>query len=181
MVLTVHVPAWQLEEELAVLSVGDTLDTWLRLEESSWPGHPPERIHRLSGVARAIPSWDGAGLGTHPTAIVSGDATVHWDAPRPVTGPVEVVGVVSTTDIDAPDGFPTTRGVVLRARMEWQHYRLGEDRVRRLVVGLSRYEDVRSTYLPPPEPDRPPARPGTIEAVWAGVLVDLDVPGHVSS
>ena len=74
---------------------------------------------------------------------------LYWEAPDPVEGPVEVIGMVGTNNIDAPDGFPETTGVVRRIRMEWRDYLMGSDKSWREVSGGLRYEEVPATYFPP--------------------------------
>ncbi|WP_207950225.1 hypothetical protein [Nocardioides ochotonae] len=171
--LTVHVPAWHLEEDGAVIVVGDQLGAWLEFRESSRGDQGPDQHHRLTGLARAIPPWAGAEGGRHPTVIDADGATIYWDAPRPVTGPVDLIGVVSANNLDAPDGLPMTEGLVKRVRMEWQDYRPGDGAAWCPVPGTARYEDLESSYLPPPGPIDPATR-----AVWTGVLVDLEVTGN---
>ena len=104
MVLTVHVPAWHLEEDCVVVAVGDHLSTWLEFREGTRGGMPHQAQHRLTGLARPAPGWDGAEWGRHPTIVDSDGAAIYWDAPRPVAGPVDVTGVVSANNVDAPDG-----------------------------------------------------------------------------
>ena len=65
-------------------------------------------------------------MGRHPTIVDSDGAAIYWDAPRPVAGPVDVTGVVSANNVDAPDGFPMTAGVVTRVRMSRQDCRSGD-------------------------------------------------------
>lgn len=178
--LTVLIPAWHLEEDAAVVSVGDHLSTWLEFHESTRWDQPPVRQHRLRGLARVIPAWPGAESGRHPTVIEALDATIYWDAPQPASGAVDVTGVVSANNVDAPDGFPETEGVVTRVRMEWQAYQPGDNSVSYPVPGTSRYEDLQTSYLPGPEPIDSTAHADRL-FVWTGVLVDLDVTGNEPS
>ncbi|NPC97440.1 hypothetical protein [Nocardioides sp. zg-DK7169] len=168
--LTVHVPAWRLEEDGAVIVVGDQFGAWLEFRESSRGDQAPDQHHRLTGLARAIPPWAGAEGGRHPTIIDADGASIYWDAPQSVTGPVDLLGVVSANNVDVPDGFPTTEGLVTRVRMEWQECRPGDDTAWYPVPGTARYEDLQSSYLPHAGSLDPATR-----AVWTGVLVDLEV------
>ncbi|MQW76078.1 hypothetical protein GHK92_09340 [Nocardioides sp. dk4132] len=170
--LTVHVAAWQLEEDGGVIAVGDQLAAWLEFRESSRGDQGPDQHHRLTGLARAIPPWAGAEGGRHPTVIDADGATIYWDAPRPVTGPVGLIGVLAANNVDAPDGFPMTEGLVTRVRMEWQDHRPGDGAAWYPVPGTARYEDLQSSYLPHAGPIDPVTR-----VVWTGVLVDLEVTG----
>jgi hypothetical protein len=170
-VLTVHIPAWHLEEDGDVITVGDHLSTWLEFHENTRWDQPPDQQHRLTGLARALPAWLGAESGRHPTIIGTDEATIYWDAPEPTSGPVEVTGVVSANNVDAPDGFPTTAGVVTRVRMEWQHYQSGDNNDWYPVPGTARYEDLTSSYLP----IEPAGHADTTRVVWTRVLVDLEV------
>ncbi|WP_395695264.1 hypothetical protein [Nocardioides sp.] len=176
MALTVYVPQWYLEEDEAVVALGDQLSTWLVFYESARWDRPPDHPQRLVGAARTIPMWPGAERGRHPTVIEVGGAPIYWDAPEPTNGPVEVTGTVCANDQDAPDDFPPTDGVVTRVRMVWQDYRPGENHVWYPVPGTTRYEDLDSSYLPHLDLTDPTAR-----VVWTGVLVDLDVTGSQPS
>lgn len=174
--LVVHVPAWHLEEDGAVVTVGDHLSTWLEFHESTRWDQPPDRQSRLTGSAGAISSWPGAEYGRHPTVIDVHGAAVYWDAPEPTSGPVDVTGVVSANIVDAPEGFPVTTGIVTRVRMEWQDHEPGDDGAWYPVPGTARYEDLRVSYLPRHEFTDAPARAREMFA-WSGVLIDLDVTG----
>ena len=100
----------------------------------------------------------------------------------------EITGVVSLNNIDAPDGFPATRGVIRRVRMEWQATGTGTDGQRVSLPGAaSHYEEVPVGYLPGyddgPGPGFPRA-PAAISAQalrWSGCLVDLDTGAPVAS
>lgn len=116
-------------------------------------------------------------------------ATLCWDAPRPVDGSVELTGVVSLNNIDAPDGFPVTTGIIRRVRMEWQATGTGTDGQPMSLPpdARSHYEDVPVSYLPGydagPGPGFPHA-PAAISAQalrWSGCLVDLDPFAPVAS
>jgi len=174
MLLTVWVAEWVLDEDRRTLRVGDALAEWLTVTEFERLAHvPPEQLQTIRGVARAIPPWPGTEGGHHPVSITVAGATLYWDAPRPVDGSVELTGVVSLNNIDAPDGFPVTRGVIRRVRMEWQ--------ATGTAPGVTpRYEDVPVSYLPDYDSGPPVGLPGTSTATslralrWSGCLVDLE-------
>ena len=98
-------------------------------------------------------------------------------------GTIEVTGTISLNNIDAPDGFPTTHGVVRRVRMAWQEFefakgggRLGPKPGTHLL-----YEDVLASYLPTFD-DSPPRsiadrdhRRDLSSLRWTGCLIDLDL------
>lgn len=172
MLLIVFIPAWHLDEDDVVVAVGDHLSTWLEFHESSRWDQPRDRQFRLTGFARAVPTWSGAERGRHPTVVETDGSTVYWDAPHPVTGPVDVTGVVSANNVDVPEGFPVTTGIVTRVRMEWQDHWLGDDGAWHPVPGTARYEDLPSSYLPREAAISPG---GTTHETWTGVLVDLEV------
>ncbi len=65
----------------------------------------------------------GADLHRHPVRLDIGAAAAYWDAPAPMTGPVEVNGYLELNRIDAPDDFPSTIGIIRRVRMQWRRYR----------------------------------------------------------
>jgi hypothetical protein len=71
----------------------------------------------------------------------------------PVLGtwrPIDVVGSISSNNVDAPDGFPDVRGVIRRVRTEWQPVAASEtDRL------LAPVADARTR--------------------WTGCLIDLDL------
>lgn len=190
MLLTVWVPAWVLDEDLRTLRVGDALAEWLTVTEVERLAHvPPEHLQTIRGVARPLPPWPGTEDGHHPVAISVAGATLYWDAPRPVDGSVELTGVVSLNNIDAPDGFPVTRGVIRRVRMEWRATGTGTSgqRVPPPPGASSHYEEVPVSYLPRyddgPGPGFPHA-PAAISAQalrWSGCLVDLDPDAPVPS
>lgn len=190
MVLTVWVAEWVLDEDRRTLGVGDTLSEWLTLEEvERLPHVPPERVQSIRGLARPLPRWPGTEDGHHPVSISVDGATLYWDAPRPVDGSVELTGVVSLNNIDAPDGFPVTRGAIRRVRMEWQATGTGTDgkRVSLPPGAASHYEDVPVSYLPGYD-DGPgpgfPLDPAAISAQalrWSGCLVDVEPDAPVAS
>lgn len=128
MLLSVWVAEWVLDEDRRTLGVGETLTEWLTFTDvERLPHVAPECVQTIRGLARPLPRWPGTEDGHHPVSISVDGATLYWDAPRPVDGPVELAGVVSLNNIDAPDGFPVTRGVIRRVRMEWQATGTGTD------------------------------------------------------
>ena len=88
---------------------------------------------------------------------------------------MDVIGVVSANNVDAPDGFPLTNGIVSRVRMQWQDYRLGQNHAWHPISGTARCEDVTSSYLPDPGLPDPAQHAEATRLTWTGVLVDLDV------
>jgi hypothetical protein len=176
------VAEWVLDEDRRTLGVGETLAEWLTFTEvERLPQVAPDRVQTIRGLARPLPRWPGTEDGHHPVSISVDGATLYWDAPRPVDGPVELAGVVSLNNIDAPDGFPVTRGVIRRVRMEWQATGTGTDGQRVSLPGAAiHYEDVPVSYLPGYDDGPGPGfrlTPAAIAAQalrWSGCLVDLD-------
>lgn len=160
MILTLRVPTWELEENGRVLSVGDEFSSWLTFQEADRASALAEDVQVISGVARPLPSWPGAGLGRRPVQIDLVGAALYWEAPEQVEGAVEVVGTICTNNLDAPDGFPDTTGVVRRVRMEWRDLVLGPDGSLQPVADGLRYEEVSRTYFPPIEFEEPDAEAG---------------------
>jgi hypothetical protein len=152
MVLTVRVWDWELEESGRILSIGDEVRSWLTFEETR-PGAPAsETVSVVRGVAVPLPAWPGAGLGRHPARIDVEGGSLYWDAPEPVAGSIEVEAVISTNNVDAPEGFPETSGVVRRVRMMWDFFVFGPEGFWRGTGEPTRYEEVTSTYVPAREP-----------------------------
>jgi len=188
MVLSVWVAEWILDQDRRTLSVGETLAEWLTFTEvEGLPHVPPGQLQTIRGVARALPRWPGTEDGRHPVSISVDGATLYWDAPRPVDGPMEITGVVFLNNTDAPDGFPVTRGVIRRVRMEWQATgtETNGQRVPPPPGASIHYEDVPVSYLPgyDDEPGFPHA-PAAISAQalrWSGCLVDLEPDAPVPS
>lgn len=216
-IFRVWIPAWQLEEETRALRVGDELSSWLTFREAAEVSPPAEAVHVVEGTARPLPDWPGATLGRHPLQIDVAGGALYWDAPEPIEGAVAVAGIVCTNNVDAPDGFPETTGVVRRIRMEWHDFVMGANGSWRSERTASRYEEVPATYFPAAEAEdvdpeveaelarrareaydrevsqgrlrrgdrltvalpahRPAPPPGTNEARWTGVLIDLDIGG----
>ena len=184
MIVAVWVVDWYLDEDRRVLRAGDTIASWLRFEDAErLQLRPNERLQTIRGVARALPRWPGTEDGRHPVAIDIDGGTLYWDAPERLEGTIEVTGTISLNNIDAPDGFPTTHGVVRRVRMAWQEFefakgggRLGPKPGTHLL-----YEDVLASYLPTFD-DSPPRsiadrdhRRDLSSLRWTGCLIDLDL------
>ena len=184
MILTVWVVEWYLDEDRRVLHVGDTISSWLTIEDAErLQPRPHERVQTVRGVARALPRWSGARDGRHPVAVDIDGGTLYWEASESVEGTIEVTGTIALNNVDAPDGFPTTGGVVRRVRMEWQEYEFAGDgsRVRPTPGTHPLYEDVLASYLPTFDdcPTRSIAhgdeRRDVSSLRWTGCLIDLDL------
>ena len=164
MIVRLWIPDWQLEDDRRVLTVGDRFSTWLTFDESERFDGPAERVQEIRGVARPLPTWPGAERDRHPVQIHVDGGDLYWDAPEPVEGAVEIAGSVSSNNVDAPDGFPTSSGVVRRIRMEWHELVMRPDGSGHDPHGQVSYEEVTATYFPPLERPlvNPAAEPGTI-------------------
>jgi hypothetical protein len=151
-ILTVRVPEWELHEDARVLAVGDEVSFWLTFDEAERGALSADLVQVIRGVARPVPRWPGAEFQRHPTRVDLDGAALYWNAPQSVAGAVEIVGTVSSNNVDAPQGFPETRGVVRRVRMEWQELVL-VDQVGTWSneTGEARYEEVPVSYLPATE------------------------------
>jgi hypothetical protein len=147
-IVKVLVEEWELEESGRVLSVGDEVSFWLTFQEADGVEVSAEEVQTIQGVARPLPTWAGGKSGRHPVHIDIAGGALYWDAPAPFEGAVEVAGRISSNIVDAPDGFPETRGVVRRLRMVWHEYANGPDGMWTHERGGPRYEEVSSTYLP---------------------------------
>lgn len=158
MLLTVLVSDWELEESGRILSVGDRDRFWLTFAEVGRGARAPEPVSAIRGVAVPLPDRPGAELGRHPVRIDLDAGALYWDAPEPVTGAIDVVGTISTNDVDVPEGFPETSGVVRRLRMVWQDFVFSPGGVWRSTGDGSRYDEVTSTYFP--ASDRTALAPG---------------------
>lgn len=154
-ILTVRVPTWELEESHRVLGVGDEVSSWLTFYETDRTSALAEDVQVISGKVRPLPNWPDAGLGLRPVQIDLAGGALYWEATDPAEGVVEVVGTVYTNNLDAPDGFPQTTGVVRRIRMEWQDVELGQDGSWHRVADGLHYEEVSQTYFPPIEIEEP--------------------------
>jgi hypothetical protein len=177
--LTVRVSDWELESSARVLNVDDEHRCWLTFQEVEPSASSEAGIAVIRGVAVALPTWPGQEFGRHPVRIDVDNGAFYWDAPEPVTGEVEVRGTVSTNDVDAPDGFPETTGVIRRLRMVWHDVVMGPQGKWIWTSEGPRHEEVASTYLPAHErwpPVRTPREtaPDTKETWWTGVLMDLE-------
>jgi hypothetical protein len=84
---------------------------------------------------------------------------------------------VSSNDVDAPDGFPATTGVVRRIRMEWREFVQFKSREWRNENGRARYEVVPVTYFPVEDHGLGSPALGTKPSAWTGVLIDLETTG----
>lgn len=175
MVLTVEVSDWELEESGRIVRVGDDVRLWLIFEEAARSVPGTQRASRLRGRAVPLESWPGAEFGRHPTRIDVEGGAVYWDAPEPVSGPIEAVGTIRSNTVDAPDGFPGTSAVVRRLRMVWDDVVVGTDGDP--VVAATRYEEVASTYVPRRRAPARSAGEAAIDRRWAGVLMDLETAG----
>ena len=131
---------------------GDREQFWLTFEEAERRAPATEQVNLIAGVAFPLPTWPGAELGRHPVRIDVDGGALYWDAPEQVSGPIEVAGTVSTNNVDAPEGFPETSGVVRRVRMVWADSVIDPQGVWRGTGEGIRYEEVTSTYFPVPEP-----------------------------
>lgn len=165
MIVSVWAVEWYLDEDRRVLAVGDAITSWMTFEDAEQHPAPGERLQTVRGVARALPRWPGAEDGRHPVAIDVPGGTFYWDAPERVEGAIEVTGSISFNNVDAPDRFPVTHGVVRRVRMEWQECVERDGRAGPSPQAEPRYEDVSASWFPPD--DRPER--------WTGCLVDLDL------
>ena len=152
MLLTVEVSVWELEESGRVLSVGDQEQFWLTFEEAERRAPATERVNVIRGVVVPLPTWPGAEFGRHPVRIDVEGGALYWDAPERVTGPIEVAGTISINNVDAPEGFPETSGVLRRVRMVWADFVISPEGVWRSTGEGTRYEEVTSTYFPVHEP-----------------------------
>lgn len=152
MLLTVGVSEWELEESGRVLSVGDQEQFLLTFEKAERRAPATERINVIRGVAVPLPTRPGAEFGRHPIRIDVEGGALYWDAPERVSGAIEVLGTISTNNIDAPEGFPETTGVLRRVRMVWNGFAISREGVWRSTGEGTRYEDVPSTYFPVREP-----------------------------
>lgn len=115
---------------------------------------------------------DGACCGVGARIDVS-PAALYWDAPEPVQGDVQLVGVVRRNTVDAPAGFPVSRGTVRRVRMERRDFGQTTPRTWEPVNAKAGYEDVAASYLPVND-----LRPETsIVTTWTGVLLDVEMVG----
>ena len=106
---------------------------------------------------------DGACCGVGARIDV-GPAALYWDAPEPVQGDVQLVGVVRRNTVDAPAGLPVSRSTVRRVRMDRRDFGQTAARTWEPVNAKAGYEDVAASYLPVNDL-RPEA---SIVTTWAG-------------
>ncbi len=172
--VNVFVPGWVLVEDMWVVTVGDALDCWLTFEEAGRWAVPLERLHRVEGIAASLPGWPGRERDRYPVRIDVGGAALYWDAPTDVQGRVGPVGHVEFNNVDAPEGFPQTRGIVRAVRMEWRDY-VSDNGVEWVPADdRAQYGRVEASTVPFGD-DQPPMRGR--RTVWTGVLLDLEVGG----
>ena len=179
MLLTVEVPRWQLEESGRVLSIGDHVKSWLTFEEAQRRAPEAGRYNLIHGCAVPLGPWPGAEFGRHPTRIDVEGGALYWDAPQRVAGRLDVAGTISTNNVDAPEGFPETSGVVRRVRMVWSDFNKSPKEGVWLSAGEEpSYEDARSTYIPEAEAKpHTPLLAGSRKTRWTAALIDLDTGG----
>lgn len=179
MILVVHVPEWVMDEDRRVVAVGDPFLSWLTMDEAERDFVPSQSVSRVKGQARLLPDWPGAEDQRFPVQVDLGAAALYWDAPAPIEGPIDMCGVIRHNNVDAPDGFPETRGVVRRVRMEWRTFDGDGQGEFEVTNEPAHYEDVDSSSLPG-WPDSLPGWPDmngteTMATLWTGLLVDIDI------
>jgi hypothetical protein len=152
MLLTVRVSDWELEESGRILRAGKQERFWLTFEEAGGGRSATELVNMVRGVAVPLHAWPGGEYGRHPIRIDVDGGALYWDAPERIAGPMEAAGTVSVNNVDAPDGFPATLGVLRRLRMMWHDVVIGPQGVWRSTGEATRYEDVTSTYFPVRQP-----------------------------
>lgn len=101
-----------------------------------------------------------------------GAAVLYWDAPTPVEGPIDIRGVIRHNNVDAPNGFPETVGVVSRVRMEWRTFNGDGFGGFEVTKEPAQYEKVDTSYLPN-WPDMDGTEP--MVTLWTGLLLDIDI------
>lgn len=171
-ILVVHVPEWVMDEDRRVVAVGDSFRSWLTMDEEERHFVPSESVSRIQGQARLLPDWAGAEYQRFPVRVDLGAAALYWDAPAPVEGPIDIRGVCRHNNIDAPNGFPETIGVVRRVRMEWRTFEGNGKGDFEVTNKPALYENVRVSSLPQwPEPGSREA----MAALWTGLLLDIDI------
>lgn len=171
-ILVVHVPEWVMDEDRRVVAVGDPFRSWLTMDEEERDFVPSESVSRIKGRSRLLPNWPGAEYQRFPVRVDLGAAALYWDAPAPVEGPIDIRGVIRQNNIDAPNGFPETVGVVRRVRMEWRTFDGDGDGGFEVTNDPAHYEDVRISSLP--ERHEPGSRE-TMATLWTGLLLDIDI------
>lgn len=174
MLLTVSIPEWSLDEDNRVIAVGDVFESWLVLVEAERRPHAPGGLQRIHGEATALPGWAGAAWGRYPVRVDTGAAALYWDAPEPVSGPIELSGWVEATNVDAPPAFPATSGTVRRVAMEWSDVDTTGLHERRAMLETAWYAEVPASRLV--RRDLHAAGP-----LLTAVLIDLEVAPRGSS
>lgn len=171
MIVVVRIPEWVLDEDRAVVRVGDRFDDWLTFTEQDRHAMRPEQLQPLCVEASPLPRWSGAEIHRHPVRLDIGGAVAYWDAPAPEAGTVEVTGSLELNRIDAPDNFRTTVGIIRRVRMEWQQYHHLGGGDWEVSGEPADYENLDSSYLPSASQSSPRGnRPS-----WTAVLVDVEI------
>jgi hypothetical protein len=157
-ILKVHISSWELEEDRWVLRLGDEVGFWMFLREADPSTATREDMQEIRGHARPAP-WDEVEVevGRHPVRVDVGPAALYWEAPEPVSGEVQVVGAIRRDAVDAPPGFPDTRAVVRRIRMEWTPYaRLSSGEWAPDAAERPHYVDVAKSFFPAGRDSEPP-------------------------
>jgi hypothetical protein len=105
--LIVFVDSWQLEEDGAILQVGQEVEWWLAFHDASWwPQEPDEHMQHLSAFGRRI-DWEGTERVRFPTELTADGAILYRDAPEQIDGQVELVGSIHRdVGVDTPGGLP---------------------------------------------------------------------------
>jgi hypothetical protein len=153
--LKVHISDWELEEDGWVLKLGDEVSFWMFLAEADSTS-TGEELQELHGQARPL-AWEHVAHGRHPVRLDVGPAALYWEAPEPITGDVRIIGAIRHDATEAPPGFPDTRGIVRRIRMEWTSYtKATTGEWRPGASDLTQYVDVATSYFPP-DPDSAPS------------------------
>ena len=172
--IVVHIPDWVMESGHAAVEVAGLLSGWLVMKEAERFSAPSEAVQRIQGHATPLADWPGGELGRRPVRVDVGAAALYWDAPSPVTGPVDLEAMVQYNTADAPEGFPETEGVVRRLRMEWKTFVMKDDFVSRAVDGSARYDDVPLSFIPL-QPFQGQNRAAYTS--WTGLLADVEIEG----
>jgi hypothetical protein len=179
-ILKVHVSSWELEEDGWVLRLGDEVSCWMFLSEADPSTTTREDMQEIRGHARPAP-WDDIEVeaGRHPVRVDVGPAALYWEAPEPVSGEVEVVGAIRRDAVDAPPGFPDTRGIVRRIRMEWTPYATLSSGERAPEADKRpQYVDVARSFFPAGRDSEPPRSPLDLARAMARRAASTLRPSH---